>query len=194
MDVTDGARAERFGMLYGAHFSAVLAFALRRAATPEDAADIVAETFLVAWRRLEEVPLGGDARPWLYGAARKLLANQRRGAGRRDRLGDRLRRELPTVVPGHADRLAAVAPVGAALGRMRPLDREVLELTLWEGLEPREVALALGLTPGAVRTRLNRARARIRAELGGADGDDDPGAGHVLGDHHPDPDRKGAPQ
>ncbi|QIK68676.1 sigma-70 family RNA polymerase sigma factor [Nocardioides sp. HDW12B] len=173
----------RFAALYADTFDRLLAYALRRVDEPERAADVVAETFLVAWRRLAEVPPGDDARLWLYGVARRVLANDRRGRARRQRLGQRLRDELPRAVPDHADRLAATATVRAALDRLREADREVLTLTVWEELEPREVAIALDLPVGTVRARLSRARARLRDELGDAWGADAPGVGR----HDPGP-------
>jgi DNA-directed RNA polymerase specialized sigma24 family protein len=89
----------RFRRLYAEHGREVLAYALRRTADAEDAADIAAETFLVAWRRTGEVPAGAEARLWLYGVARRTLANQRRGERRRDRLAQRLRHDLAATIP-----------------------------------------------------------------------------------------------
>ena len=164
--------------MYGANFTPLLGYALRRTDDAEDAADVVSETFLVAWRRLADVPEGSDARLWLYGVARRVLANQRRGTERRDRLGERLRHDLAAAVPDHAGMLTARADVTAALSRLGVVDQEVLQLTAWEGLDPREIATVLGVPAGAVRTRLSRARARLRRELG----DDRAVDGHVPGD------------
>jgi RNA polymerase sigma factor (sigma-70 family) len=168
---------DRFRRAYASCFELLLAYALRRVAQPEDASDVVAETFLVAWRRGRELPVGDEARLWLYGVARRVLANHQRGDRRRERLGDRLRQRVTLAVsvdPGSEvpERLA----VRAALDRLGELDREVLTLTVWEGLQPREVAEVLSLSPAAVRTRLSRARARLRDLVS-----DDPGPpGHVL--------------
>ena len=167
----------RFRRLYADNFPLLLAYAVRRVAQPEDAADVVAETFLIAWRRHRELPRGDEARLWLYGVARRVLANHHRAGVRRERLGAQLRQRLTTVFPADPgaevpERLA----VRAALARLGELDREVLMLTGWEGLEPREAAVVLGVSAAAVRTRLSRARARIR-ELAG-DGLGPPG--HVL--------------
>ena len=85
---------ERFRDLYTRHFDALLAYAVRRVPRPEDAADVVADTFLVAWRRRSHLPAGDEARLWLYGVARNMLANKRRGDRRRDRLGEALRQRL----------------------------------------------------------------------------------------------------
>jgi RNA polymerase sigma-70 factor (ECF subfamily) len=102
----------------------------------------------------------------LYGVARRVLANQRRGDGRRSALGDRLRRQLATVVSDTADEVVQKADVTAAMRRLSARDQEVLELYLWEGLEPREIAEVLGLTTVVVRPRLSRARGRLRGLLG----------------------------
>jgi RNA polymerase sigma factor (sigma-70 family) len=132
-----------------------------------DAADVVAEVFLVAWRRRREMPPEAEVRLWLYGVARRVLANYHRGGVRRERLGERLRQRLKVAVgvdPGSEvpDRVT----VQAALARLGELDREVLMLTFWEGLEPREAAVVLQVSSAAVRTRLSRARARLRDLVG----------------------------
>jgi RNA polymerase sigma factor (sigma-70 family) len=157
---------ERLARLYAEHGRDVLAYALRRSPEAEDAADVVAETFLVAWRRLDKVPEGDQARLWLYGVARRQLANQRRGQLRRLRLADRLRAELPLTAAGAGgpeDRRAAA--VRAALARLEEEDREILRLTSWEGLTPSEVAAVMGVPGVTVRSRLHRARKRLRSEL-----------------------------
>jgi RNA polymerase sigma-70 factor (ECF subfamily) len=158
---------QQFARLFDAHRHAVLGYALRRCGEPADAADVLAETFLVAWRRLNEVPAGEhDERPWLLGVARRVLANQRRGAARRSRLSERLGQELPAVVPATDELVGGVGGVVAdALARLDPDDRELLQLTSWEGLDPAQIAAALGVPGATVRSRLHRARARLRAEL-----------------------------
>ncbi len=166
---------ERFRALFAAHFHDLLGYALRRVSSTEDAADVVAETMLVAWRRLDEVPQDGAARLWLYGVARRVLANQRRGDLRRERLGERLRRQLVDVTPDLAASVASTATIRDALARLADGDRELLELIAWEGLTPQEVATVLGIPAARVRARLHKARARLRRELGDAFGT----AGHV---------------
>ncbi|GAB2974303.1 RNA polymerase sigma factor [Nocardioides montaniterrae] len=167
-------RETRLRALYDAHVDAILAFALRRAPTPEDAADVVSDTFLAAWRRLDELPVGAE-RLWLFGTARHAIANSHRAHRRRAALGSRLRHDLAAAVPDHASRVAATTDVRRALRALGAADREVLELSLWEGLEPREIALVLDIAEGAARTRLSRARGRLRKELG----DDPPLGGQV---------------
>lgn len=90
-----------FSELYRGNMRELLGYALRRCADPDDAADVVAETFLTAWRRLAEVPPGADGRLWLFGTARHVLANHDRSARRRDRLTERLRDELRCHLPAH---------------------------------------------------------------------------------------------
>jgi RNA polymerase sigma-70 factor, ECF subfamily len=154
---------QRFAHLYRDHARGILGYALRRCPDPEDAADAVAETFLAAWRRLSEVPLGEEGRLWLYGTARLVVANQRRGERRRNRLTEHLRVELRRRLPADA----AVDPTGIleALGALEEADRELLMLVGWEELTPAQAAQVLGVTPLAARSRLHRARRRLRARL-----------------------------
>jgi RNA polymerase sigma-70 factor (ECF subfamily) len=156
----------RFRTLFESEARGVLGYALRRVESAEDAADIVAETFSVAWRRIEEVPAESEARLWLYGVARRVLANQRRGALRRQRLGDRLRERLRLttglVAVADDDRADAVRQ---AIAQLPEQDREVLLLANWECLTPTEIAGVIGVPAPTVRTRLHRARRRLRAEL-----------------------------
>jgi RNA polymerase sigma-70 factor (ECF subfamily) len=152
-----GGQRERFEEIYREHVGAVAAYALRRA--PREAAeDVVAETFLVAWRRLDRMP--EEPLPWLYGVARRTLANHRRSAARRASLAHRLEIEAP---PG------SIGPVDErlldALRVLRRRDREVLMLLAWEGLTPAEAAQVLGCSPVAYRIRLHRARKRLALAL-----------------------------
>lgn len=156
----------RFHAVYRQNGRAVLGYALRRVVDPEDAAEVVAETFLVAWRRLAEVPPAGDARPWLLAVARRVLANHRRGRRRRDRLGERLRGELAGMAPPCSEgELVQSHAVRLALARLADDDRELLTLTSWDGLTPSELAVVLAVPAATVRTRLHRARRRLGAEL-----------------------------
>lgn len=171
MDGVDG--RQRLRALYEAHWQALFGYACRRADTVEDAADVVSEVFLVAWRRLDEVPTGPQARLWLFGVARLTLQNQQRGQRRRDQLGDALLAALRVNYaedPSHLmDRSEAAAKVRAALARLPDADRELICLVAWEELTPTEAARLLGINAAAARTRLSRARRRLRQEL-----DDDP--------------------
>jgi RNA polymerase sigma-70 factor (ECF subfamily) len=159
-------RAEaRFERLYAEHGRAVLAYAVRRSRDAQDAADVVAETFLVAWRRLDDVPLGQPGRLWLYGVARRVLANQHRSERRRERLSERLRRELPLAVAALPQPTGETGAVRDALDRLGVEDREILRLAGWEELTPREIATVLGISQVAARSRLYRARHRLRSSL-----------------------------
>lgn len=156
----------RFEDLYAAHHRAVLAYCARRA--PRwDAWDAAAEVFLVAWRRIDEVPPPDEQRAWLLGVAYRVLANQRRSAERRRRLAERAAKS--GIAPGWPDEVVVqsedAAEVMAALERLSPTDREVLQLMLWEGLSPVEIAGVLGLSRGAVDQRYSRAKRRLAREL-----------------------------
>jgi RNA polymerase sigma factor (sigma-70 family) len=159
----------RFSQLYRAEAGAILAYTLRRARDPEDAADAAAETFLVAWRRLGEVPIGGSERLWLYGVARRVLANQNRAERRRSRLGERLAEVLRTELATHDGSTGEGAELMRATGKLAEEDRELLLLVSWEGLSPSEAAKVIGVSPLAARTRLHRARRRLRAAVEEAD-------------------------
>jgi RNA polymerase sigma-70 factor (ECF subfamily) len=155
----------RFESLYAAHGRSVLAYAVRRTPNTQDAADVLADTFLVAWRRLDEVPSADEARLWLYGVARNVLANQRRSERRRERLADRLRHELPEALDGVAASPTDGGAVRAALAQLGPEDQEILRLCGWEELTPQDIAKVLGISHVAARSRLYRARHRLRGAL-----------------------------
>ena len=146
---------ERFQEIYRRHRAAVTAYARRRA--PADTAeDVVAETFLVCWRKLERVP--EDPLPWLYAVARKTLANERRAAARRATgAGVDLSAAAP---PFHGD-----PALGTAFSRLSECDREVLRLVAWEGLSLLEAAIVLGCSPVACRVRFHRAKRRLATWL-----------------------------
>jgi RNA polymerase sigma factor (sigma-70 family) len=151
-------RNQRFEALFREHYPAVRAYALRRSDV-DAAPDVVSETFLVAWRRLESVP--DDPLPWLYGVARRVLANQRRSANRRRALSERLAAEPAPGAADPADRVAEVDAVAGALARLGPDDREALMLSAWEGLDNTRAARASGCSRAAFAVRLHRARRRL---------------------------------
>jgi RNA polymerase sigma-70 factor (ECF subfamily) len=152
---------ERFEDVFRRHHPAVVAYARRR--VPGDAADdVVASTFLVAWRRVEEIP--ADSLPWLLAVARNVIATQRRGSRRRSALRLRLEHaEAGSVSAPAADEPAA--GVAAALSRLPANDREAITLIAWDGLRPAQAAAVLGQSPAAFRVRLHRAKRRLRREL-----------------------------
>lgn len=155
----------RFGQLYREQGRAILAYALRRVESREDAADVVAETFLVAWRRLAEVPIGDGARLWLYTVARLVIANLHRAERRRTRLGERLAESLRTELASRPAPAGAAAEALRAMGELGEEDRELLLLVSWEELSPGQAAQVLGISSLAARSRLHRARRRLRALL-----------------------------
>lgn len=169
---------DRFRLLFDTHRELVLAYALRRVSTAADAADVLAETFVVAWRRLPDIPAGDEA-PWLIGVARLVLKNIERGNGRRRRLADRLRAEIGHHAPA-SDGVAVTGHLGVALAGLSAADRELLLLVGWEGLSPAQAAVALNISGDAARTRLTRARSRLRATL--ADLSREEASGHVAVD------------
>jgi RNA polymerase sigma factor (sigma-70 family) len=153
-------RRRRFEEVYATNCGPILGYLLRRTDNPHDAADVLAETFLTAWRRLDAVPPGDEARLWLYGVARRVLANHHRGERRRTAATDRLRAQLEAGYqpPEHAGELAEIA---AAFRSLPEAERELLALVGWEGLDHGQIAAVLGCSRNAVRIRLHRARRRF---------------------------------
>jgi RNA polymerase sigma-70 factor (ECF subfamily) len=153
---------DRLEELFEAHHRTVLAYAARRSPTLTDAEDVVAEVFLVAWRRLEAVPDGDEALPWLLGVARRTIANQRRGLFRRRRLQERLETTVERPLPAAP---TGTEPALEALSRLSKSDQELLRLVAWEELSHAEIAAILGISVNAVAIRLHRARARFEEAL-----------------------------
>lgn len=158
----DGRDAARFERLYAQHFERVAAYLLARA-DRDVAADALAATFEVAWRRIGDVPR--DELPWLLGVARRVLANSRRSRARQTALVER----MASAARSHAgdERDAAVAAdLAGALAQLTAAQQEALLLVAWEGLSEREAARSLGCSRVAFAARLHRARARLRGTLG----------------------------
>jgi RNA polymerase sigma-70 factor (ECF subfamily) len=153
-----------FAALYAKNYQSLLGYALRRCQSPDDAADVVAETFTIAWRRADDMPSGDEARLWLYGVARRVVANHSRGERRHSIKTAMLRDELasaPAVVPARLED----TPVAQAFGELPDGDRELLALVAWEGLGNAEIAKVLGCSRNAVSIRLHRARKRFARVL-----------------------------
>jgi RNA polymerase sigma factor (sigma-70 family) len=147
---------ESFRELFGRHYGEVFGYTARRLGR-DDAADATAEVFTVAWRRIRSVPEEPGALPWLYGVARRVVANHQRSRTRKDRLSARaLSEPEPRFESDSVD-------LDAALAALRESDREVLRLVAWEGLGPEGLAKALGCSRNAAVVRLHRARARLNA-------------------------------
>ena len=163
-------RVERFRAVYDEMYPRVMAFALRRARSREDALDAVSETFVVVWRRLEDLPADGAQSAWVYGVARRVLANQYRAQNRASGLIGKLRgNQSGVVAPPSSDNL-----VHEALDRLRRSDRELLTMVAWDDLDNGEIAAVLGISEKNVAVRLHRARGRLAREFG------------VLGVHKPE--------
>lgn len=163
--IEDGRLRQRFTEIYEANHAALAAYALRRAGSAEDAADAVAETFAVAWRRIRQVPPGREATLWLFGTARLVLANQRRGERRRARLRLRLTAEPARVQAHVAERAGELDLAKAALARLPEAQRDLLGLVAWEGLSNAELAAVLRCSENAAKIRLHRARRALEREL-----------------------------
>lgn len=160
-DSTPLSRLARFEALFSDHQRSVLAYAMRRAPA-HDAEDVAAETFTIAWRKLDSIPPEAPL-PWLYAVARRVLANQRRGNGRRERLTALLRPDdVPTPLHAGVD---MDSPAFEALASLSPADQEILRLVAWEELGNREIAQVLGISSNAVAIRLHRARGRFAEAL-----------------------------
>lgn len=158
---------ERYEDLFEACYGPLLAYAIRRAPSAEDAADVVSDTFTVAWRRIGDLPPGDEARLWLYGTARRVIADHRRGSARREALGERLLADARAGFTG----LRPVSPSGeedrllVALGSLSDSDQELLRLAAWEELDAAQIARVLGISTAATHVRLHRARRRLLSRL-----------------------------
>lgn len=156
----------RLQRLFDAHGDAILLYFKRRTDS-EAARDGTADTFLVAWRRIDDIPLGREL-PWLYGVARRVLSQQRRSRRRRNRLVEKLAGLAAVTAPGPETivvRNAEDAEVLEALNRLRPDERELLRLATWEGLSHAEIAEVFGCSAHAVDQRLYRASRRLARDL-----------------------------
>ena len=165
-----GADADRFRALFESEFVAIVGYAARRLHDPTEAADVAADVFVIAWRRIGDVPRGSDARLWLYGVARNVVSNHTRSRRRRGRLVERLRSELHVLPTAIGPATVDVIALRQALSTLGDDDRELLMLATWEGLSPSQIASVLEVPPGTVRSRLHRARQALRDALDDRDG------------------------
>lgn len=156
--MTDPDSMERFTSLYDKHYPRVYSYAVSRAGR-EVADEVVSDVFLIAWRRLGEVP--DHALPWLLVVARNVIANQVRAAARRESLEAELRSWHSGTAPDIADQVAERQAVLRALTALSDDDRELLTLVAWHGLSPREAAQVVGCSTATYFVRLHRARRRL---------------------------------
>lgn len=152
-----------FEEIFNACYEAVYRYAARRVAR-EAVQDVVSDTFLIAWRRHEE--LDGEPLPWLLGIARRVASTQRRGSARRDALRERLRAEATPLAAG-GDGGAHDRQLELALASLRERDREALMLVAWDGLDHRTAASVMGCSTGSLTVRLHRARRKLARALAG---------------------------
>ncbi len=175
MDLID--REERFTRLVREHGDAVHRYLRRRYSGGDaDAEDLLADVMTVAWRRLDDIPVGVEA-PWLFGVARHRLSNARHLRSRRDRLSAPMRPR--SAAPAAEDEAVASLNLREALDRLPDKEREALTLTAWEGLTPDELAVALGVSVNAAAIRLSKAKSHLLSEL--TDNDAERSASVVTG-------------
>jgi RNA polymerase sigma-70 factor, ECF subfamily len=171
---------EAFREFFAAQFESVWYFAVRRTRSAAEADDVAAETFAVAWRRRADIPRDGGDRMWVFGVARLVLANHRRGADRRDRLRDRM---AAVHEPPPAEHEAGDPAVWQALAAIPENDHDLLLLRFWDGVDVAGMAVMLGVRPAVVSSRLHKAKEKFRRELRRRDRD---AAGQVVDETHPE--------
>ncbi len=162
---------ERFATIFDRHADEIHRYAARRLGR-QTAADVVSEVFLAAFRnRGRYDPARADARPWLYGIATKVIGQHLRAEGRRAHMLAVAPAPLPAEFPVDdiSDRVTAerLRPVLlGVLARLSPADRELVLLVAWAELSYEQVAQALEIPVGTVRSRLHRVRAKVRRAIG----------------------------
>lgn len=169
---------DRFRTLYISTFSDIYAYATRAlAADLSEIDDVVAEVYLVVWRRIDELPQAPQDRLWLFGVARNVVRNTKRSANRRLLLVDRIHRQtrLPVGSSDHSE-----VDVTDALRRLSPNEREAMQLVVWDGLSPAETAEVLGCSVNVVQVRLHRARRRLARGLRATSAESDGVAANVV--------------
>ena len=156
----------RFAEIYERFFRRLYGYCIRRT-DPDRVDDVVAETFLIAWRRIADVPEGDEALPWLYAVAFKVLGNQWRSKTRRQRLDDKLTAVGIAPVSTTEDYVVAneeSRQVLEAVSKLKRTDQEILKLAMWEEVSRSDIAYVLAITPGAVKQRLYEARKNLTRE------------------------------
>jgi RNA polymerase sigma factor (sigma-70 family) len=165
-------RELRFRRLYQAYFRPVQAYAVNRLGPVDEVADVVAEIFLTAWRRMADIPPPPGDRFWLYGTARRVIARRHRSASRRNNLLSRLAAVQRQAGQRQQEQSLAWAQdparerLLAAVAQLKPADREALLLVYWEQLTYAEAAETLGCSVNAIGIRVHKAKARLRELLG----------------------------
>jgi RNA polymerase sigma-70 factor (ECF subfamily) len=167
--VGEGEQAERFKILYDSTRARLFAYALRRTGSPEDAADVTAEVFTIAWQKWGQVPDNDPQILWLYAVARRVLANRYRKMEHQGEVFEKLRTEARRSFSDSASSALEESMLGAEVfAGLKEPDREILMLSGWEGLNASQLAYTLACSPIAARIRLHRARTRLTTALGAA--------------------------
>lgn len=171
-DAVKGGDALAFSELYRRHADAIYRFCFKSTASRADAEEITSEVFLDAWRKRKSVWIDTtqSLRPWLFGVAANRIRNQRRLLARRSGVLNRQPKERPVPdfagdVAGRLDDERQMAEVLEALSALSEIDRQILQLCVWEELSTEQVGQILNLSTPAVRTRLSRAKSHLRANL-----------------------------
>jgi RNA polymerase sigma-70 factor (ECF subfamily) len=153
----------RFRRLYEENYENLLAYVLRRWPDASEARDIVADTFLVLWRRLDDAPSDVEIPLWLYGVAKRVLSNHHRTRQRRERLAAQFAQIAATTSEAEeqSDQRIQTRSVLEGLARLPEQDREILMLAAWESLSTAEIASVLECSENAATLRLHRARKRL---------------------------------
>ena len=162
-----------FEAMYAAHVREVLAYCLRRTAQAE-AYDVTAEVFVVAWRRVAELPDGPEILPWLYGVAANVLKNQRRSTRRARNLAGKIGLQAERFQPGpetQVVRRAEYEEVHRAIDSLKPKYREVIKLVEWEELPRDQVAELLSVSRATIDQRTHRAYQQLERRLKHLSGD-----------------------
>lgn len=162
----DSQSPARFDEIYQAYFKNVHAYCRRRV-NADHVDDAASETFLTAWRKIDSAPDGSDVLPWLYRVAYGVITNQWRTWGRQQRLRVKLfgTTTEPVLIPDEVIiRRQEAQQIVQALTNLRPQDREILQLAVWEELSGEEIAIALDISHESARQRLTRARRQLAAE------------------------------
>jgi RNA polymerase sigma factor (sigma-70 family) len=170
-ELAGAGEGEAFGLLFDRHARAVYNHCFRLTASWSTAEDLTSTTFLLAWRQRDRMRLANDSlRPWLLAVATNAVRSDRRSLGRRLRLVERAPAEPPTAdhaddVAGRVDDERRMASVLAELRKLPRAEQEAVALCLWSGLSYAEAAAALGIAEVSVRSRVSRARTKLRAAL-----------------------------
>jgi RNA polymerase sigma-70 factor (ECF subfamily) len=162
-------RRERYEQVYAHTYTDLVRFVVRRRYPADQAEDVVAEAFAVAWSRLGDLPDElGEARAWLFGITRRLLLAKQRADTRGQELSVRIAGQaaLDGQVHEPGDLVATSVDLANAWNELTATHREALSLSVWEGLTGAQAARVLGISPVAFRIRLSRARRLLKHHLG----------------------------